>query len=148
MTPQQQIQINKIAAVVCAKTGIAIEQIQSRDKTAEVSLARQLTWAVSRELFGGKISLKELGQQIGDRNHSTVTFAIKTVQGYTKTDRNFRALYVDILKAAQRSAWIVQYKEPREAVKERLHDVLQCSDQINMRIGIREIISSLNTTEI
>lgn len=148
MTPQQQIQINKIASVVCAKTGITIEQIQSRDKTAEVSLARQIIWTVSKELFGGKISLKELGQQIGDRNHSTVTFAIKTVQGYIKTDRHFRALYVDILKAAQRSAWIVQYKEPREAVKERLHDVLQCSDQINMRIGIREIISSLNTTKI
>ncbi|MBA7651353.1 Chromosomal replication initiator protein DnaA [subsurface metagenome] len=65
---------------------IPINDILSAKRNKFISHARQLAMYLSRELTSS--SLPRIGKSIGDRDHSTVIYAISKIADLIKTDRN------------------------------------------------------------
>ena len=59
-------------------------QILAKGRSMEVALARQICMFLSKKLIN--ISLKNIGAQIGKRDHSTVIHAYKTISNKIKQD--------------------------------------------------------------
>ncbi|MEM2146896.1 MAG: helix-turn-helix domain-containing protein, partial [Candidatus Jordarchaeaceae archaeon] len=67
----------KIIEVVATHYNLTVEQLQSKERTANLALARQVAMYLLRT-FGG-LSLKEIGAYFGGKDHSTVIHAIEKI---------------------------------------------------------------------
>jgi len=59
--------------------GVPAEQLLGRSRAPRLALARQVAMYLCRELAG--LSLPEVGQAVGGRDHSTVLHAVRKVHG-------------------------------------------------------------------
>lgn len=83
----------KIIETVANHFNISLEQLQTKERTATLVLARQVAMYLLRA-FGG-MSLKEIGAYFGGKDHSTVIHAIEKITNLKKEDQ---ALSQDIQK--------------------------------------------------
>lgn len=74
----------KIIESVAKYYGLTLEQLQSKERTANIALARQVAMYFLRT-FGG-MSLKEIGAYFGGKDHSTVIHAIEKITSLKKSD--------------------------------------------------------------
>lgn len=75
----------KIIELVANHYQIALDQMQSKERTANLVLARQVAMYLLRT-FGG-MSLKEIGAYFGGKDHSTVIHAIEKITNLKKQDQ-------------------------------------------------------------
>lgn len=73
---------------------VSPEEIKSQSRTKSTSSARQMSMYLMRSLTG--LSLSDIGQFYGDRNHSTVLSSIRKVEGLIKADPAVAAAVKDI----------------------------------------------------
>lgn len=78
------LMITHIQAVVAAHYGLSLLEMQSRRAAWSVSHPRQEAMYLARELTGQ--SLPEIGRRFGDRDHTTVMFAIRQVKHRISVD--------------------------------------------------------------
>jgi chromosomal replication initiator protein len=79
--PPKPTQIIETVANYC---NVTLEQLQSKDRTANLVQARQIAMYLLRA-FGG-MSLKEIGAYFGGKDHSTVIHAIDKITSLKKQD--------------------------------------------------------------
>ena len=90
------ITVENIIAEVATVYGITPEEIRSSKRTSQISIARKVAAYVVREVTG--MSLAAIGAEFGGRDHSTIVYAINTVNDALKKDENLKTLVDDIIK--------------------------------------------------
>ncbi|MEO0131360.1 MAG: chromosomal replication initiator protein DnaA [candidate division WOR-3 bacterium] len=76
----------KILEVVANHYNVTIEQLQSKERTQNLALARQVAMYFLRSVCG--LSLKEIGAYLGGKDHSTVIHAIEKITNLKKQDES------------------------------------------------------------
>jgi len=89
LLPQRStIEPNSVIRAVAAAFGITNEQIYGRDRTREVALPRQVAMYLLRD--AANISLPQIGEALGGRDHTTVIYACEKVADLIERDDRFR----------------------------------------------------------
>ena len=96
-----QVTVERILTEVARTYGIAPEEIRSSKRAANISLARQVSAYVIREVT--QSSMQTIGDELGNRDHSTIVYAISQVEKRMKTDTRFKETVEDIIKNIQDS---------------------------------------------
>lgn len=90
------VTVEKIVEEVGRTFGVTSEDIYSQNRKATISSARQIAMYIVKEIT--QISMVEIGEKFGGRDHSTVVYAIKQVDEKIKTDTDIKAKISDITK--------------------------------------------------
>jgi chromosomal replication initiator protein len=77
-----------VLSAVSAAFGISNERLLGRERTREVALPRQVAMYLLRE--EGGVSLPQIGEFVGGRDHTTVIYACEKVNDLMDTDDRFR----------------------------------------------------------
>lgn len=93
------ITIELIQKAVCEALGIRIHDIKSKKRTKEISNARKLAMYITKRLTG--LSLTEIGNSFGGKDHATVIYACKQVEKEKEKDDNLNRLIDTIVKRIQ-----------------------------------------------
>lgn len=92
----KEVSVEYIINVVCDYFTIPIEQLAMKTRKHQVVQARQIAMFLSKKY--SKASLASIGKQCGNKDHATVHHACKTVSDRLETDRQFKAMLLDIEK--------------------------------------------------
>ncbi len=84
---------------MCEKLGVSYDAVCGRGRARSLVLARQTMMAVLKSATS--LSLAEIGQMVGDRDHATVMYAIAQIEKMKQTD---------LVLAAQIAQLIADYK--------------------------------------
>ena len=90
-TPQIIIQI------VSDHTGVPVNDIISSKRSSEVATARQISMYLCREYLD-RISLQQIGDAVGGKDHTTVLSGINKIKRLIETDSNIRNTIEEIEK--------------------------------------------------
>lgn len=74
---EKPIDVGTIKEVVCKHYNISINEMDSRKRTKNIAFARQVAMYITRQLIG--LSLPQVGNEFGGRDHTTVLHAEKKV---------------------------------------------------------------------
>jgi chromosomal replication initiator protein len=95
LLPQRrEIAPDEVVRMVADAFGITVEQILARDRSRQVALPRQIAMYLLRE--EAKISLPQIGEVLGGRDHTTVMYACDKVSDLLEGDDRLRRQVVDI----------------------------------------------------
>lgn len=86
----KQVSIENIQKTVAEFYRIKVSDLLSKKRTRVIARPRQVAMCLARELT--QLSLPEIGAAFGDRDHTTVMYACKTIENLRNTDT---ALNVD-----------------------------------------------------
>ena len=90
------VTIEKILEEVARTYGITPEDIISQKRNAKISGARQVAAYIIREIT--QMPMVDIGQSLGNRDHSTIVYAIQVVEKKIKVDPSVKATVEDIIK--------------------------------------------------
>ena len=90
------ITVERIITEVARTMQVSAEDIRSNKKSAAISSARQVAEYVVRYITS--LPMKEIGQEFGGRDHSSVVYAIQKVEDRMATNPSFKGLVNDIIK--------------------------------------------------
>ncbi len=82
------LQPDDVLSAVSAAFGVSNERLLGRERTREVALPRQVAMYLLRE--EGGVSLPQIGEYVGGRDHTTVMYACEKVSDLMETDDRFR----------------------------------------------------------
>lgn len=89
LLPQhQQLEPNRVVDVVASVFGVTREKLLSRERTREVALPRQVVMYLLRE--EANVSLPQIGEVLGGRDHTTVIYACEKVADMIERDDSLR----------------------------------------------------------
>ena len=89
-TKMNQINVQQIIQMVALTVNVKEKEIIGKGRNMEVAFARQLAMFISKKLIN--TSLANIGKQIGNRDHSTVIHACKTIETKMKEDVSIKTL--------------------------------------------------------
>jgi chromosomal replication initiator protein len=88
LTPAQ------VVALVAEKFKVSVDQLIGRDRSREIALPRQVAmYLLRREV---NVSLPQIGEALGGRDHTTVMYAIDQIANKIETDSGLRRDVIDI----------------------------------------------------
>lgn len=73
---------------VAAEWGVTVDGLQSKTRTKNLTVPRQVAMYLAREILG--LQLVEIGQAFGGRDHSTVIHSLERVAAMMKESADFR----------------------------------------------------------
>lgn len=85
---------NDVLEAVSRAFGVSNERLLGRERTREVALPRQVAMYLLRE--EGGVSLPQIGEFVGGRDHTTVIYACEKVTDMMETDDRFRRQILQI----------------------------------------------------
>lgn len=88
--------VDQIIAEVARTYNVSVEDIKSSRRQARISLARQVSMYVIREIK--QLSMESIGEAFGGRDHSTVVYAIQVVEEKMRKDPSTKKTVSDIIK--------------------------------------------------
>lgn len=95
LLPQQnQLEPNRVVDVVASAFGVSREKLLSRERTREVALPRQVVMYLLRE--EANVSLPQIGEVLGGRDHTTVIYACEKVADMIERDDHLRTQIIQI----------------------------------------------------
>ncbi len=95
LLPQRtSVQPNQVVDAVASAFGITRERMLGRDRTQEVALPRQIAMYLLRE--EANISLPQIGEALGGRDHTTVMYACEKVKDMIERDDHIRRRVLQI----------------------------------------------------
>lgn len=100
-TQPTPVTVGKIIEEVAKTYAVSPDDIKSNKRSANISNARQVCAYAIREIT--QMSQNEIGESLGNKNHSTVTYYIKTVQEKIETDNHTKGIIEDIIKNIKNS---------------------------------------------
>ena len=89
---QNEMPLDQILCAVSKTFGIPTEKIMSRDRSREVALARQVVMFLMRN--EENMSLPQIGEALGGRDHTTVMHACEKVAALLESDYHFRSRFM------------------------------------------------------
>lgn len=84
----QQLQPEQLVGAVGQAFGVSIERLLSRDRSAEVALPRQVAMYLLRE--EARLSLPQIGEVLGGRDHTTIMYGCQKIGGLLERDEALR----------------------------------------------------------
>ena len=93
---KKELTIEEIIKVVGVKLNIKISEIKSQKKNKNLVLARQVSMFLAREMTSS--SFPDIGDKIGNRDHSTVIYAHNKIKKVLDTDKALRDTVEEIKK--------------------------------------------------
>ena len=93
---ERKISIDNIQKTVVDYFGIRMSDLKSKRRNRQIARPRQIAMALSKELTN--LSLPDIGDAFGGRDHTTVIHACKKVEELCKTDAKFKEDYSSLLK--------------------------------------------------
>lgn len=88
-----------IQKAVCNYYNIDLQKLHANTRKREYVLPRQIAMYFCKKLT--KLSFREIGENIGNKDHATVIFAIKTIKNLIETNRQFRNQINELEKLIQ-----------------------------------------------
>ncbi len=93
------ITINQVKEVVAAHYGMPVSDLDKKCRRREIVIPRQICYYFCQQYIRNGESqndqsvttLKNIGRQIGGKDHATVMYGIRTVNDLMETDRSFAA---------------------------------------------------------
>ncbi|MFI3298848.1 MAG: chromosomal replication initiator protein DnaA [Rikenellaceae bacterium] len=95
----QEVTIGSIIELVSSVMNVSANDLLSKRKTREISLARQIAMYICKEHT--KNTLSAIGDSFGGRTHATVMYACRTVQNLVATDKIIRGQVEEIQRKLQ-----------------------------------------------
>ncbi len=92
---KRELTIDYIEQVVCDYFKLSSDAIKSKTRKREIVQARQIVMYFARTFT--KMSLSNIGLEIGGKDHATVLHACKTVNNLIDTEKTFKG-YIDDIK--------------------------------------------------
>src|SRR5688572_25435247 len=86
-TDKENISVMAIQAAVAREWGVTVEGLRSKVRTKTLTVPRQVSMFLIRELLG--LQLVEIGSAFGGRDHSTVIHSLERVQEEARKDSSF-----------------------------------------------------------
>lgn len=93
------ITIELIQKTVSETLGIKLQDIRSKKRTKEIANARKLAMYVTKKLTN--LSLTEIGNAFGGKDHATVIYACKQIEKEQEKDENLKRLIDSIVRKLQ-----------------------------------------------
>ena len=90
------ITVERIITEVARTYGVSSEDIRSSKRSSNISTARQVSMYIVREIT--QMSMSTIGEEFGNRDHSTVVYATQQVQKNMDKDTRFKETVEDIIK--------------------------------------------------
>lgn len=90
------VTVERIISEVGRTYGVSPADIRSKKRAAQISLARQVSIYVVREIT--QMSLASIGEEFGGRDHATIVYAIQQVEKNMNKDSYFKEVIEDIIK--------------------------------------------------
>jgi chromosomal replication initiator protein len=84
----------EIVQAVCEYYGVSVQQITGKSRAKPIAEARHIAMYILRE--DGELALKQIGLQLGHRDHSTVIHGIQKVTRLLATDQKLAAQIAEI----------------------------------------------------
>ena len=91
---RRELSPKDVVKLVADAFGITVDQIMARDRSRQVALPRQIAMYLLRE--EAQISLPQIGEALGGRDHTTVMYACEKVSDLLEEDDRLRRQVVDI----------------------------------------------------
>jgi len=99
LLPQKRnISSSKILEVVATREGISVADLTGQNRSAKIAIPRQLAMYLLRDLK--EISLPQIGELLGGRDHTTVMYGIKKVEEDDKLKKRAENIRHDLLNHA------------------------------------------------
>jgi len=92
----EPVTVERILTEVARTKGVSVGDIRSNKRSAPISSARQAAMYIIREITGMPFSA--VGEEFGDRDHSTVVYAISQMEAIIKKNPHEKATIDDIIK--------------------------------------------------
>ena len=89
------ITINRIVEEVSRTTGVSVEDIYSKKRTANISNARKMCIYIIREITA--MSYEAIGKEFNNMDHSSVLYNIQKMEQLLKIDSNLNSHVLDII---------------------------------------------------
>lgn len=93
---EKKVTVNNIQKVVADYYNIRVSELHSKRRNRQVARPRQLAMALAKELT--TMSLPDIGDAFGGRDHTTVLHACRKVDELTKADANIKQDYDNLTK--------------------------------------------------
>jgi chromosomal replication initiator protein len=95
LLPQRRdLTTQQVVALVADKFKVTVDQLIGRDRSREIALPRQVAmYLLRREV---NVSLPQIGEALGGRDHTTVMYAIDQIASKIETDSGLRRDVIDI----------------------------------------------------
>ena len=77
-----------IIETVCNHLDVDVEKVRKKDRNRSLVMARQISMFFTKELT--KLTLNEIGQELGGRDHTTVIYGIEQVRNLLSYDSEFQ----------------------------------------------------------
>ncbi len=95
MLPRQsEVRPQEILQAVSSVFGIPLDRIMGRDRSREVALPRQVAMFLMRQ--EANISLPQIGDLLGGRDHTTVMYACEKIEEMLETDDRLRRQVIGV----------------------------------------------------
>lgn len=99
LLPQKRnISSSRILEVIAAREGIGVDDLTGQNRSAKIAIPRQLAMYLLRDL--NEISLPQIGEILGGRDHTTVMYGIKKVEEDEKLKKRAETIRHDLLNQA------------------------------------------------
>jgi chromosomal replication initiator protein len=89
-----EVQPDDVIGVVAKAYGVSVEQLLGRDRSRQIALPRQVVMYLLRE--EAKISLPQIGETLGGRDHTTVMYGCDKITDLLERDDRLRRQVLDI----------------------------------------------------
>jgi len=93
----------KVLEVVASVFGVTSDQILARDRSREVALPRQVAMYLLRE--DANLSLPQIGDALGGRDHTTVMYACEKMTDLVERDDTLRRQVIQIRETLYGRSW-------------------------------------------
>ena len=85
---------DEIVRQVASSFGVTVDQIRSRDRSRQIALPRQIAMFLLRE--EANVSLPQIGEALGGRDHTTVMYGCEKIADMLETDDRLRRQVIEI----------------------------------------------------
>lgn len=83
---ENKITISEVVTCVCKYYGIPEEQLKDLSRRRDCVMPRQMAMYICNKVLTPKYTTYEVGAAMANRDHSTVTFAAKTISNVIETN--------------------------------------------------------------
>ena len=90
------VTVEKIITEVGKVYSVSAEDMRSQKRSSQISTARQVAIYVVSRITG--LSYSSIGQEFGNRDHSTIVYAINKVKSILEKDPSFKGMVEDMIK--------------------------------------------------
>ncbi len=90
------VMVERILSTVSRHYGVSVEDIKSKKKTGNITNARQIAAHIIKSIT--TLTLEEIGQMLGGRNHSTMIYSLERVDLMMRTVKNKEAEILALIK--------------------------------------------------